>query len=134
MMNLKSIRRYALIERLNQSRHEIAVLVNRIHALEVKYPGVPRAVMRRSEAELIFDLEVALTLACLLIRKLVENQVIEISDGLKSDVNALIHSVYFDYYPVYREVKVKSRRGQEVVLIDDLMKMMDELLSGYHLK
>lgn len=133
MMNLKNIRRHAMVERLIQTRHEIAVLVNHIHALEVKYPGVPNAVMRRNEAELYFDLEVSLTMACLLIRKLVENHVIEISDDFKSDVNALIHSVYFDYYPIYREVKVKSRKGQEVVLIDDLLRKIDEIMNEYHL-
>lgn len=133
MMNLKEMRKYAIIERLRQTRHEIAVLVNHIHALDMKYPGVPNAVMRRNETELYFDLEVSLTMASLLIRKLVENHVIEISEGFKSDVNALIHSVYFDYYPTYREVKVKSRKGQEVVLIDDLLRKIDEIMNEYHL-
>ena len=79
--------------------------------------------------ESYFDLEIALALMAILLRKMSENNYITIPEHLRVDINALIHSAKFIYDTNEEMIKVYSRKGEEEIHLIELLKFAKSVIQ-----
>lgn len=108
-------------ERLEQTMHDVEVILNHIDRLEDRRDSaiISKKVIDKELTVSYCDLEISMALMAVIIRKLNENQFIVLKQAERDDVNALIHSNRFDYQDA--QVMVYSRLRQESVTLEHFL-------------
>ena len=126
-MNQRQFRKLCYQERLEKTLFDVEVILNRIKKINTQYESIDEEVLNKELENCYCDLEISMALMAVIIRKLVENQFIKITDEDRSDINALIHSNRFDYKD--DRVVVYSRLSSESVELEHFTDLGKEILA-----
>ena len=128
-MSARNEKKQCFCERLESTMHDVEVILNQIIRLEAQdeYPGIDQDIKNKELTSCYCDLELSLAMMAIIIRKMTENQYIKISDEVRKDVNALIHSNRMDYHD--EKVQVYSRQSQESVTLEHFLDLGKKILA-----
>lgn len=115
-------------ERLANTMQDVRVISNQIERLESKYTTISQEVINKQLASSYCDLEISMALMAVIMRKMVENQFVTITNDERQDINALIHSNRLDYED--GKVMVYSRMSKESVSIDYFLELGERLIKS----
>jgi len=107
-------------ERLEATMHDVKVIMNQIERMESQYKSISPSVIEKDLATSYCDLELSMALMAVIIRKMVENQYVTITNSERQDINALIHSNRLDY----KDGKVHTNS-----IMNDLLDMMSSKMT-----
>lgn len=112
---------------LESSLTSVEMNINHLNKIKDKIGIFDKDILDRDYMSTTLDLELSLSLLCILIRKMTENNIITISDDMRVDINSIIHSNRFDYN---KNIIVYSRRGEEKVDLGKLLDFTHDLLES----
>lgn len=115
-------------ERLEATMHDVKVIMNQIERMESQYKSISPSVIEKDLATSYCDLELSMALMAVIIRKMVENQYVTITNSERQDINALIHSNRLDYKD--GKVMVYSRMSKESVEVAYFLTLGQRLLES----
>lgn len=115
-------------ERLEATMHDVKVIMNQIERMESQYKSISLSVIEKDLATSYCDLELSMALMAVIIRKMVENQYVTITNSERQDINALIHSNRLDYKD--GKVMVYSRMSKESVEVAYFLTLGQRLLES----
>ena len=118
-------------ERLEATKHDVKVIMNQIERMESQYKSISPSVIEKDLATSYCDLELSMALMAVIIRKMVENQYVTITNSERQDINALIHSNRLDYKD--GKVMVYSRMSKESVEVAYFLTLGQRLLESLEL-
>ncbi len=118
-MDKRELKRICYNEALEDSIINVEMVLNHLNKIEAKKGLIDDKVLLKDYTKTVLDLELSLASLCILIRKMCENQFINITNDLRRDINSIIHSNRFDFDD---KIIVYSQKGEESV---DLKEILD---------
>ena len=100
--------------------------MNYIDRIKDKVGVFSNDILQKDAIRAQFDLELALASLSILLRKMAENNFIEIDRETRRDINSIIHSNKFEVEN--GKVIVYSQKGEELVSIDKLLSFARSIL------
>lgn len=121
------VKQQTFIEALEANINQVDMIKNRIDKIYDREDFIDDVYLNKDLNQSYFDLEIALALVAVLLRKMSENSYIHIPDYVREDVNALIHSARFEYDQKARFIRVYSRRGEENIKLEKFLDFAKEI-------
>lgn len=118
----RKVKEQCFLDNLEDSITNVEMVTNHIDKIYLTMDKIGLDYVQQDLEESYFDLEIALALMAILLRKMSENNYISIPDHLRTDINALIHSAKFIYDTNEEMIKVYSRKGEEEIHLVELLK------------
>lgn len=119
-MDKREIREDCYRDMLEDSIVGVESVLNHLRNLKSKDGLFDEKILLRDKIRTYYDLELSLANMCILLRKMVENNFIDITDNIRKDINSIIHSNKFEYHN-QECLYVYSQKGREEVSISDLL-------------
>ena len=128
-MNKRELKEKCMLEMLEDNVVSVEMMLNRLKQIEQKKGIFDESILIHDTMKTTLDLELSLATLCILMRKMVENQYIVISQELRNDMNSIIHSNRFEYDQ--DDVIVYSQHGRENVDLKGLLSFCRSVLLSY---
>lgn len=125
MLSKRELKKKCYLEFLEREIISVEMILNHIKKIELKKGLFEEDVLYKDYIEAILDLELSLASLCILLRKMCENQMIELDQDLRRDMNSIIHSNRFEYD---EEIIVYSQKGREEVDLHRILEFSRSLL------
>ena len=126
----RKVKEQCFLDNLEESINNVEMITNHIDKIYLSMEKIGLDYVQQDLEESYFDLEIALALMAILLRKMSENNYITIPEHLRVDINALIHSAKFIYDTNEEMIKVYSRKGEEEIhLIELLLKFAKSVIQ-----
>lgn len=125
-MNKRELKEKCMLEMLEDNVVSVEMMLNRLKQIEQKKGIFDESILIHDTMKTTLDLELSLATLCILMRKMVENQYIVISQELRNDMNSIIHSNRFEYDQ--DDVIVYSQHGRENVDLKGLLSFCRSVL------
>lgn len=119
-MDRREIREDCYKDMLEDSIIGVESVLNHLRNLKSKDGLFDEKILLRDKIRTYYDLELSLANMCILLRKMAENNFIDIEEGTRKDINSIIHSNKFEYHN-QECLYVYSQKGREEVSITDLL-------------
>lgn len=111
---------------LEEAINSVESVLNYIDRIKDKVGVFSNDILQKDDIRAQFDLELALASLSILLRKMAENNFIEIDRETRRDINSIIHSNKFEVEN--GKVIVYSQKGEELVSIDKLLSFARSIL------
>lgn len=125
-MNKRELKEKCMLEMLEDNVVSVEMMLNRLKQIEQTKGIFDESILIHDTMKTTLDLELSLATLCILMRKMVENQYIVISQELRNDMNSIIHSNRFEYDQ--DDVIVYSQHGRENVDLKGLLSFCRSVL------
>ena len=125
-MNKRELKEKCMLEMLEDNVVSVEMKLNRLKQIEQKKGIFDESILIHDTMKTTLELELSLATLCILMRKMVENQYIVISQELRNDMNSIIHSNRFEYDQ--DDVIVYSQHGRENVDLKGLLSFCRSVL------
>lgn len=110
---------------LEKNMVSVEMILNQLKKLEGKQGIIDQDILMKDQIETKLNLELSLATLCILLRKMTENQFIQLSQELRRDLNSIIHSNRFEFDD---ELIVYSQKGREEVNLDEILSFCQTVL------
>ena len=127
----RKVKEQCFLDNLEESINNVEMITNHIDKIYLSMEKIGLDYVQQDLEESYFDLEIALALMAILLRKMSENNYITIPEHLRVDINALIHCNRFEYHE--QMIIVYSQRGEEDIDIEHLISFGEDILQSYGL-
>lgn len=118
-MNKREIKLECYIEMLEDGINNVDAVLNCIDRINERIGIFDDKILQKDIIRAQFDLELALASLCILLRKMAENNFIEIDEETRRDINSIIHSNKFEFRK--GNLFVYSQKGEELVNMEHLL-------------
>mgnify|MGYP004609867451 FL=1 len=125
----RKVKEQCFLDNLEESINNVEMITNHIDKIYLSMEKIGLDYVQQDLEESYFDLEIALALMAILLRKMSENNYIMIPEHLRVDINALIHSAKFIYDTNEEMIKVYSRKGEEEIHLIELLKFAKSVIQ-----
>ena len=125
----RKVKEQCFLDNLEESINNVEMITNHIDKIYLSMEKIGLDYVQQDLEESYFDLEIALALMAILLRKMSENNYITIPEHLRVDINALIHSSNFIYDTNEEMIKVYSRKGEEEIHLIELLKFAKSVIQ-----
>ena len=125
----RKVKEQCFLDNLEESINNVEMITNHIDKIYLSMEKIGLDYVQQDLEESYFDLEIALALMAILLRKMSENNYITIPEHLRVDINALIHSAKFIYDTNAEMIKVYSRKGEEEIHLIELLKFAKSVIQ-----
>ena len=127
-MNRRMIKQECYLDMLEEAINSVESVLNYIDRIKDKVGVFSNDILQKDAIRAQFDLELALASLSILLRKMAENNFIEIDRETRRDINSIIHSNKFEVEN--GKVIVYSQKGEELVSIDKLLSFARSILKS----
>lgn len=132
-MSQRAKRKNRFADNLDNTLDNVEMILTHINNMESKRGTIEDRFINAELKNSYIDLEIAMALSAVILRKLSESQFIDLKGNMRNDINTLIHSNRFEYNKRSEKVFVYSQKSTEVVDVDAFIsygrKIIDELES-----
>lgn len=125
-MDKRELKRICYNEALEDSVINVEMVLNHLNKIESKKGLIDNKVLLKDYTKTVLDLELSLASLCILIRKMCENQFINITNDLRRDINSIIHSNRFDFDD---KIIVYSQKGEESVDLKEILNFCHSIID-----
>ena len=125
-MNRRMVKLECYKDMLEETINSVESVLNYIDRIKDKIGIFDDEILQKDAIRAQFDLELALANLSILLRKMAENNFIEIDSETRRDVNSIIHSNKFEVED--GKIIVYSQKGEELVNIDKLLSFARSIL------
>lgn len=125
-MNRRMVKQECYLDMLEETINSVESVLNYIDRIKDKVGVFSDDILQKDAIRAQFDLELALASLSILLRKMAENNFIEIDRETRRDINSIIHSNKFEVEN--GKVIVYSQKGEELVSIDKLLSFARSIL------
>ena len=125
-MNRRMVKQEYYLDMLEEAINSVESVLNYIDRIKDKVGVFNDDILQKDAIRAQFDLELALASLSILLRKMAENNFIEIDSETRRDINSIIHSNKFEVED--GKVIVYSQKGEELVNIDNLLSFARSIL------
>lgn len=122
--NIHTLKRYFYFEELQSSILDVKVVENE---LQKNYQTIDETILKQNITRLKIRLEIEIAKYCIILRKMVENEFIHVSDEQRRIINSSIHSTSLLYDDGM--IQVRSRTNNQEVSLDELLGYGQQLLK-----
>ena len=127
-MNRRMVKQECYLDMLEEAINSVESVLNYIDRIKDKVGVFNDDILQKDAIRAQFDLELALASLSILLRKMAENNFIEIDSETRRDINSIIHSNRFEYNRL--EVIVYSQKGRELVDLRGLLRFCHSVLDS----
>ena len=127
-MNRRMVKQECYLDMLEEAINSVESVLNYIDRIKDKVGVFNDDILQKDAIRAQFDLELALASLSILLRKMAENNFIEIDSETRRDINSIIHSNKFEVED--GKVIVYSQKGEELVNIDNLLSFARSILES----
>ena len=127
-MNRRMVKQECYLDMLEEAINSVESVLNYIDRIKDKVGVFNDDILQKDAIRAQFDLELALASLSILLRKMAENNFIEIDSETRRDINSIIHSNRFEYNRL--EVIVYSQKGREPVDLRGLLRFCHSVLDS----
>ena len=120
------VKQECYLDMLEEAINSVESVLNYIDRIKDKVGVFNDDILQKDAVRAQFDLELALASLSILLRKMAENNFIEISSETRRDINSIIHSNKFEVED--GKVIVYSQKGEELVNLDNLLSFARSIL------
>ena len=124
-MNRRMVKQECYLDMLEEAINSVESVLNYIDRIKDKVGVFNDDILQKDAIRAQFDLELALASLSILLRKMAENNFIEIDSETRRDIS-IIHSNKFEVED--GKVIVYSQKGEELVNIDNLLSFARSIL------
>ena len=115
---MNKVRKECFLESIDDALVSVEMSLNLIDSL-YNEKEIEQKYVKNSLEKAFYDLEINLSLLCVIIRKMSESNYTRVPDEIWSDVNTLIHSCKFEYKKGV--LRAYSRQNEEIVQLNSIM-------------
>ena len=126
-MNRRMVKQECYLDMLEEAINSVESVLNYIDRIKDKVGVFNDDILQKDAVRAQFDLELALASLSILLRKMAENNFIEIDSETRRDINSIIHSNKFEYHD-HDRIYVYSQKGKEPVDLNNLLRFARSIL------
>ena len=113
-MSQRAKRKNRFADNLDNTLDNVEMILTHINNMESKRGTIEDRYINAELKNSYIDLEIAMALSAVILRKLSESQFIELKGNMRNDINTLIHSNRFEYNKRSGKIFVYSKKSTEV--------------------
>ncbi|MDD8048324.1 MAG: hypothetical protein PHH04_01855 [Thomasclavelia sp.] len=126
-MNKREIKESCYKDILADITVNVTNIINQINNIESKEGTFSNDILQKDIQRTFFDLEITLAELCIMLRKMDENDFINLPLNLRRDINSVIHSNKFEYHSLDL-IYCYSKKGKEDISIKQLLKYTKNII------